>query len=736
MNPYDLEHIVDCDNEKRPKVSRWTYREKWCTCHVKISHEGRHSFCKDCGRCSLCGSWMAKKSTSKKGYIGVICDIVNNVEVLDLDVIKDKDKDKGLKDGVKWFEENIGPVEDQNTFIVRTPSGGYHLYYEYGTPFENASRILPGVKVDFRGKGVGYACFGPGYKIVVNKAPSKIPDKLLKALDNEKDDDIDDNIQKVVDEFEGSPEEIVSVTEAEIREMLDKVLEEHIDNYDSWIRILFVCKNLAKGKDTYKEDFRRMSMKNSKYDLKSFEYHWNKVGYHKHGLGYGTLVQYAKEKRLLDSSSCVSSINQTNVAIDILKTCRNQLRLCNKVLWGREYTNRWTCVPKEVYDIMCLVMCKRNIQPTQYKYVAEQIRLLAHEYVLDNEFENSFENIDKICFKNGVYDFNDKSFTLWKNSSTVTDKILPYDYGQVNMEVVGEIYRRILNPTFDDDHELLQEYLRVCSRSLAGNYTDKYWGACRGERDSGKGVLTSLFMRTFGEYFGTFNPSNLLNEHQHGDQEKNNRWMIDFSKKRLIFGNEIVFTEGSYINGTTIKQIASGGDVFKARLLYNEPFDIKMRAFLLLCFNDMPEVRPSDALSNLLYFNFPTKFGDRSDFATTRKSDPSIKLWASTFPDIPLAFFHIIAENYGPCSYDILRKYAKELIINSEGNEDKKIKNMFIFTKSDNDGMFLKDIDVILKRENIIISPGKLKQRLERWGAIHYTTCGKTKYKRIKINQE
>lgn len=47
---------------------------------------------------------------------------ISQLTVIDLDV---------KRNAKKWFEENISPLEEQNATIIKTPSGGYHLYYKY-----------------------------------------------------------------------------------------------------------------------------------------------------------------------------------------------------------------------------------------------------------------------------------------------------------------------------------------------------------------------------------------------------------------------------------------------------------------------------------------------------------------------------------------------------------------------------------------------------------------------------
>jgi hypothetical protein len=321
-----------------------------------------------------------------------------------------------------------------------------------------------------------------------------------------------------------------------------------------------------------------------------------------------------------------------------------------------------------------------------------------------------------------------------------SDILLSYEYEEINDEIrhmMKMIYEKILNPIFNNNKELLSEYLQVNARAVTGWYYDKLWGMCRGERNSGKGVLIDLFKKTFEGYIGTFDTSNLLNDFQSGDQAKNNGWLMAFSKKRVLFGSEIQMKEGRYLNGATIKQIASGGDIIRARALFQNETEMKIRAFMWICCNDMPDIKISDAYEKLLYFEYPCSFSEyKSSFAINKEPDPNIKLWIEQNKKIKIAFFHIIKEHYikEKQVYKILKENTKQFMMDSDTNDDEKIKGLFIFTKDENDSISCKKIQEIIKENGITISNNKLKQRLEGWGAKNYKSNG-SRYKNIKKNE-
>lgn len=113
---------------------------------------------------------------------GILCGKHNNIEILDLDVIKPEKDSIDKKCGVEWFRENIGEIEDQNTFIVKTPSGGYHLYYQACGEYVSQAQIMKGIKIDWRGNDAGYVCIGKEYKIIKNMEPAVFPKEIKEKI--------------------------------------------------------------------------------------------------------------------------------------------------------------------------------------------------------------------------------------------------------------------------------------------------------------------------------------------------------------------------------------------------------------------------------------------------------------------------------------------------------------------------------------------------------------------------
>lgn len=135
----------------------WTDEKGNCSCgNVDCKHKGKHPLPGSAGfkdatlKADLIKKWWAKFPEANIGvYPG------DNFVVVDLDV-------KGGKvDGIANFIRFLGLNDfdfTEQTLTVKSPSGGYHLYYKTDTPYGDKLGLLPGV--DIRAAG-GYVV-GPG----------------------------------------------------------------------------------------------------------------------------------------------------------------------------------------------------------------------------------------------------------------------------------------------------------------------------------------------------------------------------------------------------------------------------------------------------------------------------------------------------------------------------------------------------------------------------------------------
>jgi hypothetical protein len=192
---------------------------------------------------------------------GIKC---SNHTVVDLDV-------KGEVNGVKIFQELFGNID---TYTVKTPSGGYHLYFALEPEFKNWRNINKS-SVDIRSGPDGYVV-GPGSKIngksyVIEKdipvipMPGNVRDWLLK---DKKKTDEEEKIET------GSIHEGPEVSY--IQKLLDLLDDDWVEDYDSWFKTVRALKFIGIEYNLDLEELAHdWSSKSSKYKYSETKKVWN-----------------------------------------------------------------------------------------------------------------------------------------------------------------------------------------------------------------------------------------------------------------------------------------------------------------------------------------------------------------------------------------------------------------------------------------------------------------------------
>ena len=83
-------------------------------------------------------------------------------------------------DGVQYWGNHFEDSDHMNTLIIKTPSGGFHLIYEYEDGIQSG-QLDKDVLIDILSDGRGI-CFGPTYQIVNRAMPTPAPTKLVQQI--------------------------------------------------------------------------------------------------------------------------------------------------------------------------------------------------------------------------------------------------------------------------------------------------------------------------------------------------------------------------------------------------------------------------------------------------------------------------------------------------------------------------------------------------------------------------
>lgn len=264
-------------------------------------------------------------------------------------------------------------------------------------------------------------------------------------------------------------------------------------------------------------------------------------------------------------------------------------------------------------------------------------------------------NLGYLVFKDGVYRFESACFVPFSTDPELRDRVrstvrIERDFPIRNESDIAEFYETVLDPIFPDK-ERQRYFLGSCARGMAGHFTDKEWLVCVGDRNAGKGVMVGCFEAAFEGYIGTFNADAFMYRTNIGDSAKDRSWMLDHEFHRMIFSNECTCDPRKLkLNGNLIKSFNSGGDYLVARKNFQDEVAFRVQARMAIMVNDLPPVRPADAMETMAQVSFETVFKEDLEEGAMehmREANPGIKAFIQR-PEMRDAFVHIVMDHYSP----------------------------------------------------------------------------------------
>jgi phage/plasmid-associated DNA primase len=209
----------------------------------------------------------------------------------------------------------------------------------------------------------------------------------------------------------------------------------------------------------------------------------------------------------------------------------------------------------------------------------------------DPNFE---EKLDKDNFlfgcENGVLDLKNGLFREGRPDDYISLSCKmnynpEYTEDDEEVKTIREFFRRI----FPD--QTLRDYMldMSCACMIGGN-TNKIFVVHTGEPDGGKSAMMDLFEKTFGEYYGTFNPEMFIKGPQASSAQA--RPEVTQSKgKRIMTVNEV--TKDQDFNPMPLK-LYTGNDSNYARSLHSNGGSFRPQFTLWLCCNEPPRIPAHD----------------------------------------------------------------------------------------------------------------------------------------------
>jgi hypothetical protein len=335
-------------------------------------------------------------------------------------------------------------------------------------------------------------------------------------------------------------------------------------------------------------------------------------------------------------------------------------------------------------------------------------------------------SIGKVFYADGVYDFRTNTFREELEDDITTIR-LTRNFPVRDEAKMAEVRAKVLGTIFGSDEDV-QCFLAHIARGMAGEYEDKNWVVCQGERNCGKGVCTHLNEKAWEAYTVTLNSDSFMMERMGGgDEAKKLSWLLDCEYARLIFTNEITVDKGDKhrkLNGNLIKgKLSSGGDSVKARQNYKNEVEFKIQGRLFLFCNDLPPITPADTMETMHMFTCRSQFVEKvpeNALPFVKLRDDNIKKYCC-MPDVIDAYTWLVIDAYTSKAVKP-SKTVKEETANYRqegGDEWGVMKEYFEITRNSDDRIPSSAVANFVKEKELNMSQQKARQRLQMMGAVY-----------------
>jgi P4 family phage/plasmid primase-like protien len=421
----------------------------------------------------------------------------------------------------------------------------------------------------------------------------------------------------------------------ELAEQLVDVLNvARADNYDSWIRVGWCCRNID---NRLLKSWVSFSKKSSKFvDEDECEQAWRYMK--ESGLGIGTLCMWAKSdnpelyEKIISQSlySCLMA-SSSGTDYDIATVIYHKFKqdfVCSSIRnkgWYFYTDHRWvkcedgyllkkmmsTDMSKEYYRIGSDIAIKMNeiTDPDEqsmcqkkrdrFNGIGDKLKKTDFKDKMLKEsalhfFNEKFEdelldaNTNLIGFLNGVYDLSTMEFREGHPEDYISysTKInyVEYNPDDPYIDQIMDFMSKVL-----PKKEVREYVLTLMASMLDGNNKEEKFYIWTGHGSNGKSKCIELLEKVLGDYACTFNIS-LLTSKRVGSSQTNSE-LVRAKGRRFAVLQEP--EEGEKMNAGFMKEL-SGNDKIIARGLYKESIEFKPQFKMVLTCNHLPQVPPED----------------------------------------------------------------------------------------------------------------------------------------------
>ena len=559
-----------------------------------------------------------------KNCVAVITGEKSNLTIIDFD---DSDTYETLKH----------EYPDLSKYKTIKTNNGFHVWTKYNPSIKNSTNVLKNYKsVDFRNDG-GFAITSPTtYKLLdgrtaeyidmggeilpfpkfmiplINaeslKETKKVKKSKVPKIDEPKDDvssisddSFDDKNFKKDKPKKAKKENKfqIDTIDMDIIKMIDLIDVKYLDDYNSWIKIVYACKNLNIDKEYIIE----ISQKSSKFDMETFE---NVYSYKYPAFTIGTIRHFAKLSNEYEYTKLIP-FNIHSVSDRFLADLFYQL-------YGTDYifqdgfiyiyhNEAWEC-DDELLKLKGNI--QRKIMPFIKKKQSEDMNnagedvdsmkeitdlynkcykklsttsetnaiATSFKYLISLEQSNKEDIFDKkpyiFSFLNKAFDIKTgKPYTILKEDYITQNTKYDYKpYTKEQYDLIAKLMKQIF-----PDNEVRKCYVSVLYSGLIGQQFE-YFIVANGCGRNGKGLINELFYSLLGDMYAYNLPVSVLTTALKSDGSPNPT-LSNMKNKRWVVSSEPDDKNGSKLVMSSIKKI-TGDQILSARQLYSKNTEVPL----------------------------------------------------------------------------------------------------------------------------------------------------------------
>lgn len=339
---------------------------------------------------------------------------------------------------------------------------------------------------------------------------------------------------------------------------------------------------------------------------------------------------------------------------------------CQNEIWYKQKNGKWITYEKEIKNRIQSVVLngsfsikfgeEKALKLNRMNTVKEIYDMIIVDLPADEQLKKTLwdQTKGKLNFTNGTYNFKTLEFSK-RPHGTIYMINRPFN-GISNPKSREELTNKVFRPIFNirDDPQGIMKYkyfMYMSGRAIAGDIEDKILLMLSGNRNCGKGILSSLINNCIQDYSYAMDIGCFKEKGGSADPAKSNSWFVPLQFRRVALMNE---SSKVVLEGNKMKQFSSGGDPILARTNFKDEDTIYIQSSGIIFCNDIPKFDTNDVYKHIHQIALTSQFV-KPGYAEEHKhhgisyyeSDDTLKYEFINRPDILNEFLLMIIEAYG-----------------------------------------------------------------------------------------